>query len=142
MKRTDIAAMLGRVQDSGYDDWIQEYAIKLYFYPACSALLTDEEWNDIIGKDEITVRPSKVDWVIATLGERLSDLIKSLKLPPESYPSVIIYGMVGGHDLTYHFTEKGETTISVCRPYHSDLYPGRKRYSPGVKGSKTPAGSV
>jgi hypothetical protein len=139
MQKADIAIMLSSVKDSGYDDWKKEYAIKLYFYPAASALLTDEEWDDIIAQDESTVKPSKVDWVIKTMGDRLGEVVKSLKLAKESYPSVIIYGMVGGHDLVYHFTDDGEPSISVLRDYNSELHPGRKRYAPGLRGSKTPA---
>ena len=93
MTRKDIQAMIRRVLGTGYGDWIKEVAIKCYFYPFASALLSDSEFENATNSDEITVQRCEVAHVVQMFSERLGEIVKSMKLEPETYLSIIVYGM-------------------------------------------------
>lgn len=116
MKTSDIKIMLTCVRGSGYGDWEEEYAIKAYFYPFCSALLTTEQWESVIDTDDSRIRKGKESTVIGWLRDGLAAVIAELNLPDGHYPSVIVYGMLKHDhkplDLVFNSDSKGNVTVS------------------------------
>ena len=106
MEISDIEKMIRSVLGTGYGrspgsgSGENEVAVKCYFYPWASALLTTEQWESIILEDDIHVRPEKAEWVAKTFAEQFARIVRVMRLDVkpggEHYISFIVYGMVVG----------------------------------------------
>lgn len=98
MEKSDIEKMIRSVVGTGHAAWKNEAAVKCYFYPWASALLTTEEWDSIIREDDIHVRPEKAEWIAKTFAKRFAEIVRAMRLDVEPggehYISFIVYGMV------------------------------------------------
>ena len=98
MRVIDIQNMVRRVLATGYDDWKNEVAIKCYFYPFASALLTEVEFAEFVQPDGITIKPGQVDRVIEVMCSRFAEVVQGMALVAKHYISIIVYGMVTKDD--------------------------------------------
>jgi hypothetical protein len=117
MQRKDITDLINRVAGTGYDDWATDVAFKIYYFPLSSALLDQDEWADVMEDDEINIKPTKVDWVIRTLGARLLEVFKETNNKGAEHLSVIVYGITSNNehqDVVYHLTH-GMDEVNINR---------------------------
>lgn len=97
-----------------YDDEHSDAAVKLYFYPFSGLFFTDKECESFVYKDQITVNPGKVNWIVNEGGKRLADWIKTLKLGDDKYLTMTVYGMtvLGNHcSVDWHYNVDGDGSL-------------------------------
>ncbi len=100
MTKAQLQKMIERASQNGYGDWHNEWAIKTYIYPLAGALTTTDEWEKITeGGDGSTIMGvANVNWLVATMRERLHSLVLEMGLPEkwddEFYLDVCSGGLV------------------------------------------------
>lgn len=131
MTREDLLWMMHRAVDGAYGqhpnsdgEWPGDCAMKIYFYPLCSALLEDGQFEEVC-PDDIIIAPEKYRWVALKLGVELDTLAKQVAvfrgLVGEFYLSVVVYGVHvldeedNRDDLTWVFNivGDGKPTLSI-----------------------------
>lgn len=121
MKVADLKTMIRKIDGTGYDEWKNDIALKIYFYPLASALLTEKQWDEVMQIDDLTAKPNQLPKIVKWLSKKLSSVVRSLHLETETYLSVIVYGLLvpeGNEvvDLVFNLTETGEGNVQLLEP--------------------------
>lgn len=104
----DFAVCIRKAFEVAYQPERGDAALKIYFYPFSGLFFDDSEWASFIEKDEVNIKPEKVDWIISESHKRLSNFFANLHLGSDKYLSVIVYGMTTPSksiDVIYHISD-------------------------------------